>query len=58
MLCSFMQKSETGYKSNLMEKEGLVRAIKWVDEKEVKIGTIVTDRHRQITNYIRERIAF
>ena len=36
-----------------MEKEGLVRAVNWLDEKSFRIGTIVTDRHRQITKHIR-----
>lgn len=39
-----------------MEKEGLVRAKRWLDAKNVKVATIVTDRHRQISKYIREEL--
>ncbi len=39
-----------------MEKEGLVRAIAFLKKKKFKIGTIVTDRHKQIAKWIRETL--
>jgi hypothetical protein len=54
---SLSQKSETDYKSPLMEKEGLVRAVAWLDSNNINIGTIITDRHRQISKYIRENLS-
>lgn len=39
-----------------MEMEGLVRAIKLVRKKKFKIGTLVTDRHRQIAKWLRENV--
>ena len=39
-----------------MEKEGLVRAMKWMEDNSIPVGTIVTDRHRQIGKYIRENL--
>ena len=38
-----------------MEKEGLVRAVNRLDKEGLKIGTFVTDRHNQITKWIREK---
>lgn len=40
-----------------MEKEGLVRAIKFLQKKKFKIGTLVTDRHKQIAKWVRENIS-
>lgn len=37
-----------------MEKEGLVRAIKKLQEYGLEINTLVTDRHRQIAKWMRE----
>ena len=51
------QNNECDNNSNLMEKEGLLRTLKWMEKMEVKVGTIVTDRHRQIAKYIRENLA-
>ncbi|CAN7950014.1 unnamed protein product, partial [Ixodes pacificus] len=39
--------------SNRMEKEGLVRAFKSLQEQGVEVGTIVTDRHREVNAYLR-----
>ena len=39
-----------------MEKEGLVRAIEFLKSHGLQIGTIITDRHRQIAKYIRESL--
>ena len=46
--------AETEGKSNLMEKEGLIRVLKKLDSCNVKIKSITTDRHTQIRKYIRE----
>ena len=40
-----------------MEKEGLVRSLKMLKKKKFKIGTLVTDRHKQIAKWIRENAA-
>jgi hypothetical protein len=37
-----------------MEKEGLVRAIDRVYDEGLKISTLITDRHSQISKWIRE----
>lgn len=37
-----------------MEKEGLSRALDSLDEKEVTVGTLVTDRHPQVAKWLRE----
>ena len=39
-----------------MEKEGLVRAINTLQEFGIEIGTLVTDRHLQISKWIREEL--
>ncbi len=36
-----------------MEKEGLVRGIKFLDEQDLSIGLLVTDRHRQIQKWLK-----
>ena len=46
--------AETEGKSNLMEKEGLIRVLKKLDSCDVKIQSITTDRHVQIKKYLRE----
>ena len=38
--------------SNHMEKEGLSRALKFLDAKLLQVGTLVTDRHKQIDKFI------
>ncbi len=37
-----------------MEKEGLVRAVKFLKKKKFKVDTLVTDRHKQIAKWLRE----
>lgn len=39
-----------------MEKEGLVRAVEWLDKNKLKMGTLVTDRHVMIQKYVREQL--
>ena len=39
-----------------MEKEGLIRAVKFLENKGHKIGTLITDRHVQIQKYVRENM--
>ncbi|ELT92852.1 hypothetical protein CAPTEDRAFT_78515, partial [Capitella teleta] len=39
-----------------MEKEGLIRCLDTVMGHDLQIGTIVTDRHRQIAKFIREEL--
>ena len=34
-----------------MEHEGLVRALQFLADNQVHIGTVVTDRHKQINKY-------
>ena len=52
----FLQKNEVGNKSNLMEIEGLIRTLMWVDNALIPVSAIVTDRHRQIAKHIREKV--
>ena len=46
--------------SNAMEHEGLVRTLDFLEQKSITIGTLITvgtlitDRHKQITRYDRE----
>ena len=40
-----------------MEKEGLIRCVKFVHERGLAITVIVTDRQIQITKWIRENLA-
>jgi len=37
-----------------MEKAGLVKCLSTVSDSDLSIGTLVTDRHRQIAKTIRE----
>lgn len=37
-----------------MEKEGLIRSLKMLKQKKFKVGTLVTDRHKQIAKWLRE----
>ena len=46
------QSNEVG-SSNHMEK-GLHRVLEFLKEKDLQVGTLVTDRHQQITKWIRE----
>lgn len=38
-----------------MEKEGLHRVLEFMKEKDLKVGILVTDRHQQITKWMREQ---
>ena len=38
-----------------MEKEGLQRVLKDLDEMKLQVGMLGTDRHQQITKYIQEK---
>ena len=40
--------------SNAMEHEGLVRALNSLEQKSITVGTLITDRHKQITRYVRK----
>ena len=40
-----------------MEKEGLVRTLKFFENTEVRVGTLVTDRHSGIAKFICEKNA-
>ena len=35
-----------------MEKEGLSRALKFLDAKSLQVSTLVTDRHKQIDKFM------
>ena len=37
-----------------MEKEGLHRVMEFLQGQNVRVGVLVTDRHRQINKWIRE----
>ena len=37
-----------------MEHEGLVRTLDFLEKNSIVVGTLVTDRHKQIAKYIRE----
>ena len=37
-----------------MEYEGLVRGLHFLEENNVQIGTVITDRHKQINKYLSE----
>ena len=37
-----------------MEKEGLHRVLEFCAENKSKVGTLVTDRHKQINKWLRE----
>ena len=39
-----------------MEKEGLQRSLKYLQQHEMTIGVMVTDRHKQINKWLRETI--
>lgn len=38
-----------------MEKEGLIRTLKFFENTGVRVGTLVTDRHSGIAKFIREK---
>ena len=37
-----------------MEYEGLVRGLQFLEENDAQIGTVITDRHKQINSYLSE----
>ena len=39
-----------------MEKEGLIRSVTRIKSERLNIGELVTDRHVQITKYVREEM--
>jgi len=39
-----------------MEKEGLIRSLKYFEESGLHVDVLVTDRHPQIQKYVREAI--
>jgi len=42
--------------SSHMEKEGLIRSARFFESKNIKIKTLVTDRHVQIVKWVRENL--
>ncbi|KAK2143750.1 hypothetical protein LSH36_816g00015 [Paralvinella palmiformis] len=50
-----VQSNEVGG-SNLMETEGLVRAVEQLKTDDLEVGVIVTDRHPQIQKWLREEL--
>ena len=40
--------------SNAMEHQGLVRALDFLEGHSIEVGTLITDRHKQIARYMRE----
>lgn len=41
--------------SNAMEKEGLIRSLKWFEDNNLQVQTLITDQHVQIVKYVREQ---
>ena len=39
-----------------MEKEGLIRGVQTIDDEDLQVGTLVTDRHVQIVKWVRENM--
>ena len=39
-----------------MEKEGFMRAVDFIQQQDLEIGVLVTDRHRQIAKWVRENM--
>ena len=39
-----------------MEKEGLIRSVRMIEDAGLTIGFLVTDRHPQIQKYVRENM--
>ena len=40
-----------------MELKGLQQSIDYLEEHDFEVGTLITDRHRQIAKWIRERLS-
>ncbi|VDI15377.1 Hypothetical predicted protein [Mytilus galloprovincialis] len=41
--------------SNAMEKEGLIRSLKWFEDNNLQFQTLITDQHVQIVKFVREQ---
>lgn len=39
-----------------MEKEGLIRCVRFFEELEMTIGSLITDRHPAIQKWVRENL--
>lgn len=52
--CLFFVQSSEVNSSYHMEKEGLDRALNHLQDKNVPVGALVTDRHPQINKWMRE----
>lgn len=39
-----------------MEKKGLVRGIQFITDNNLEVETLITDRHSQVTKWVRENI--
>lgn len=39
-----------------MEKEGLVRGIKFITDHGLQVESLITDRHNQVTKWVRENM--
>ena len=53
MYLQYLQSNEVS-SGNHVEKEGLHRVLEFLKEKDLTVGTLVTDRHQQITKWIKE----
>ncbi|XP_035662758.1 uncharacterized protein LOC118406641 isoform X1 [Branchiostoma floridae] len=51
-----VQSNEVAGGSNNMEKEGLVRAVAFLQARGLQISTLVTDRHLQVAKWVRENL--
>ena len=51
--CTFVQRNEVGG-SYHMEKEGLQRVLKFLQQEKLTVEVLVTDRHKQINKWLRE----
>ena len=38
-----------------MEKEGLLKALNFLASKSLEVGTLVTDRHKQVSKFVRQQ---
>lgn len=39
-----------------MEKEGLIRGLKYFEDNDLHIGLLVTDRHKQLSAWVRDNM--
>ena len=49
------QKNEVN-SSYHMELEGLKRGISWLNQNGINLDTLITDRHSQVTKWVREEL--